>query len=488
MMRIVFVSQHALPDVASGAAISLVEMLGGLREVGAGIEVQAICGATFDSQPAPAEAMGRAGFHRPPLRMSVSGIPTEVFRCRHRGIDCLIANSGFTASNPTPRQAWPYIAIADALLEQGRSSGRPVDVLITFGGGWAGRANLMLAKRHGCASVLWLRNHSYSRRDLLELADGIIVPSEYTARHYRETLGVDALVAHSPVSISRALAAEHEPRFVTFVSPIPEKGLYLLARIGSELGRRRPDIPLLIVLGRGGVDQLSLPGLDLRSRPNVYVMPPTREPREFLRHTKVMLAPSVWEETFFRTGIEAAINGIPTIGSDRGALPEVIGDGGVIIPVPNWQALFHRTASVADAAPWVDAIGRCFDDAAHYQQLREAAFGRARNFHHDRSIELHARELGRLVAGGGRSGLSVGEDGRMGLGDYLARLDETSLPQELHGQTRGLGGISSEGAEANGLIEKLTDPESFELPTAAAGRDDGAGIMTLDAYLGSIGR
>ena len=49
---------------------------------------------------------------------------------------------------------------------------------------------------------------------------------------------------------------------MTFVNPLPEKGVYPFVRIAQELGRRRPDIPLLVVESRGTREMLAAWGWD----------------------------------------------------------------------------------------------------------------------------------------------------------------------------------------------------------------------------------
>ena len=58
------------------------------------------------------------------------------------------------------------------------------------------------------------------------------------------------------------------------------------------------------------------------------------DPRQFLAVTRLLLYPSVWEESFGRTIVEAMINGVPVVASQRGALEEVVGMGGVVVPIP----------------------------------------------------------------------------------------------------------------------------------------------------------
>jgi glycosyltransferase involved in cell wall biosynthesis len=46
-----------------------------------------------------------------------------------------------------------------------------------------------------------------------------------------------------------------------------------------------------------------------------------------------------WKEQFGRVLVEAMACGVPVIGSDSGAIPEVIGEAGLIVPEGDIQAL-----------------------------------------------------------------------------------------------------------------------------------------------------
>ena len=64
-------------------------------------------------------------------------------------------------------------------------------------------------------------------------------------------------------------------------------------------------------------------------------MPVTTDPRRFWRLTKICLMPSLWWENQPLVAVEAMINGIPVVGSDRGGIPETLGDGGCAFPCPS---------------------------------------------------------------------------------------------------------------------------------------------------------
>ena len=60
-----------------------------------------------------------------------------------------------------------------------------------------------------------------------------------------------------------------------------------------ELGRRRPDIPLLVVEGRGTSDSLARLPVDLSGLTNLNRMAKTPEPRDFYRLNRVVLMTSL---------------------------------------------------------------------------------------------------------------------------------------------------------------------------------------------------
>ncbi|MCK8610148.1 glycosyltransferase [Agromyces sp. C10] len=63
----------------------------------------------------------------------------------------------------------------------------------------------------------------------------------------------------------------------------------------------------------------------------------------FYRSVDVIAVPSIptrsWTEQFGRVAIEAMASGIPVVASDAGALPDVVGGAGIVVPVGDPQAL-----------------------------------------------------------------------------------------------------------------------------------------------------
>ena len=208
-------------------------------------------------------------------------------------------------------------------------------MLLTYGGDPITHGMIGLARRGGIPVVSRSITSGTRRLSIFRQVDHCIVPSRVRA----PALSRQARPRLPGIAQSGRLGAcsrveDRDPRYVTFVNPALYKGAYPFVRIAQELGRRRPDIPLLVVESRGTRQTLGACGLRPSDHPHIQIMPVTTDPRRFWRLTKILLMPSLWWENQPLVAIEAMINGIPVIGSDRGGIPETLGDGGIALPLP----------------------------------------------------------------------------------------------------------------------------------------------------------
>ncbi len=215
----------------------------------------------------------------------------------------------------------------------------------------------------------------------IDLADALLAPTTFVADACREAFALPSALVAAPVDVDRAVAGASEPRYITFVDPTTDGGAYPFARIADELGRRRPDIPLLVVEGRGTEATLDVCGVDLRVHGNVNVLSPTDDARSYWAVTRLAIMPSLGAEGQPTVAVEALLNKIPVVASDRGGLPEVIGDAGMCLPLPSRLTPATCMLPTADEVlPWVDTIIRIWDDASAYDDLRQRAAKQARRW------------------------------------------------------------------------------------------------------------
>ena len=93
-----------------------------------------------------------------------------------------------------------------------------------------------------------------------------------------------------------------------------------------------PELPFLVMESWHIAPQWRAHCIERAARlGNIEWCGPTQDMREVFARSRVLLMPSVWEESFGRTVIEAQLNGLPVLASNRGALPDLVGDGGLAL-------------------------------------------------------------------------------------------------------------------------------------------------------------
>ncbi|MGH7263939.1 MAG: glycosyltransferase [Candidatus Rokuibacteriota bacterium] len=152
--------------------------------------------------------------------------------------------------------------------------------------------------------------------------------SRFVAGLVREGLGRESPVCYPLVVQSDYGCRTRRPRYVTFVGPVPVKGLEVALAVAERLPHRRflfvESWPLEPADRRRLAKRLA-------RTPNVILRPRTRRMASIYRETALLLVPSQYPEAFGRVIVEAQISGIPVVASDIGGIPEAIGAGGILL-------------------------------------------------------------------------------------------------------------------------------------------------------------
>ncbi len=129
-----------------------------------------------------------------------------------------------------------------------------------------------------------------------------------------------------------------------------EKGLDVLLRAMSGI-----EIDWALKLLGTGEDEPRLRklarALGIESRVTFMDRVPSRNMPEFYRGLDLFVLPSIttksWKEQFGRVLVEAMACGVPVIGSSSGAIPEVIGNAGMVFPEGDVESLKEAISRVA---------------------------------------------------------------------------------------------------------------------------------------------
>lgn len=120
----------------------------------------------------------------------------------------------------------------------------------------------------------------------------------------------------------------------------PLKGLRYLLRAYARLLPRYPELELLVVSKPrpGGKTEKLVERLGIADKVQFVNGISTQRMVEYYAEATIAVVPSVYEGFGLPAG-EAMACGVPVVSSDGGALPEVVGDAGVIVPARNVDAL-----------------------------------------------------------------------------------------------------------------------------------------------------
>jgi GT2 family glycosyltransferase/glycosyltransferase involved in cell wall biosynthesis len=367
--RLLFCSYHSYLDPSSGAALATRDLLELLTA--RGWPCQVFCGPHLDYEEGESFAQLLTDHLLPyEERPGAAGpVPFTLYHFTQAGVPVTTYTGPLTRQHqePTREEGYAFLALFEQMLDRFQP-----DLLLTYGGHWVNQAVLACARSRRLPVVFALHNFAYQDARLFRAVDAVFVPSQCAADHYRQSLGLTCTVLPGPWNWERAVCSQIEGKYVTFINPQPHKGVFVFARIATELGRRRPDIPLLIVEGRGKAEWLWRTGHDLTGLRNLHVMANTPDPRDFYRVSRAVLMPSLWRESLPRVAIESLINGIPILASSRGGLPEALAEAGLLFEVPPQYTPDSRLVPTAEeVAPWVEAIIRLWDDPAFLEQERQ---------------------------------------------------------------------------------------------------------------------
>ena len=165
-----------------------------------------------------------------------------------------------------------------------------------------------------------------------------------------------------------AVAREPYHLITTASADQPLKGTQHLIPAVADLAARYPDLKLTFIGAPkpGGKTEQLIQSFQLDERIEFHHGLSFDEIKQLYAKASVAVVPSEYEGFGFPAG-EAMACAVPLVSTDGGALPEVVGDAGVIVPSKNPQAL-------------AKAIGDLFENPAERARLSEA--GRRRMVEH----------------------------------------------------------------------------------------------------------
>lgn len=383
--RIFYSSYHNYFDMSSGAAISARAVLLALAR--RGWRVRVLCGSFFDDGERKFEEflsdLIARGFRPRLTTRQLTGrgrtICFKVLDFQDGGIESsavFYADSKEREShcelNQDETDMFLYL-YNEEFVER-----RP-DVFMTYGGYKAVALGAAFFRRRDVKTVFYLCNLAYHNRFLFNYFDFVIVPSKFARDEYRKRLGIESVVIPPLIEEKTSISTVRESRYLTFINPSKSKGLDFASFLFRELSKRRADISILMVQGRASLKDVAI-SLGKCEKNNIRIMRGIVKPTMYYRVARAVIVPSICDETFGRVIVEAGMNRIPCLCSDRGALPDTLGSGGLILSIPDVNRDLKKNVACEKMEAWIQAIVKLWDDENYYQQLCENAFSNSLRF------------------------------------------------------------------------------------------------------------
>jgi glycosyltransferase involved in cell wall biosynthesis len=188
-------------------------------------------------------------------------------------------------------------------------------------------------------------------------------------------------------------ASSFHPQFtIAFIGRlVPEKGLNTLIDAVAQLIRSGGPQPMRLRIIGDGPHRSEIVRYAEKLGDVVQfaaALPPAQVAQQ-LRQIDALVLPSrttsVWKEQFGRVLTEAMACGVPVIGSDSGAIPEVIGDAGLIFPE-------------GEAIALADCLRRLIDSPDLRAELAERGYKRVQAHYTQECIAQQTLDLYRQIA------------------------------------------------------------------------------------------
>lgn len=182
------------------------------------------------------------------------------------------------------------------------------------------------------------------------------VASEFMLDVYSRLGGKEKLQVIHPISDTAQFLANREDsgKYVLQVNVCALKGGEIFLNCVNALG---DDIPFMGI--QSEPDNSDLPARlaeEVAQHPQC-VLKSYGNVRDFYRTARMVIVPTLVDETFCRVAFEAAMNGIPVLSTTNGYLSYMLGDAGVFLQ--------------EDSAEWVEKVRELYFDTERLKQIGE---------------------------------------------------------------------------------------------------------------------
>lgn len=223
----------------------------------------------------------------------------------------------------------------------------PPDVVITYEiHSWYSLRFVQLAKKYNIKTVVYEQywrclsgdyediatqpaSPPWQGLEIKKLTDQIIVNSEFSQQMFRKHLDVHAEIVYPPINLLRDAQnnvdqINENEQYITMIAPSQAKGVDTVFFLAQAL----PTEKFKLVGGIGDTNT----HLNIQKYSNIIYQSHTEDMAAVYKNAKIVLFPSLLDESFGRVPVEALAFGVPVLARDTGAVRGVLGACGVILP------------------------------------------------------------------------------------------------------------------------------------------------------------
>lgn len=161
-------------------------------------------------------------------------------------------------------------------------------------------------------------NIEKARQEVFHIADKFYVNSQFMYDVVKKYVGLEPNeIIYPPIDLEKVVAKDKDPKMITYVNPCVGKGMGVFRNIASSLPRYKFNLVGTLV-DRSVYNYKVYE--DLMRLKNTEVSGHISSMSEIYKYTKILLMPSLVDETCSMTTMEAFFNGIPVIAAPHGNL------------------------------------------------------------------------------------------------------------------------------------------------------------------------
>lgn len=232
------------------------------------------------------------------------------------------------------------------------------------------------AKHRGITTVVYLAHCNNRGKRWQRDVDLILTDSHATAELYKKRENYTLIPIGKFIPQEKYKATSSKKENILFINPSLEKGVIVVIQLALYLEKIRPEIKFEIVESRSSFKNIlktisNKIGKERDSLSNIILTPNNNDMKPIYGRSKIVLVPSLSWESSSRVIVEAMINGIPIVATNRGGTVETLGNCGFLINLDSkyYDEPYNTLLQEYEIIEIAKVITKLYDDKEFYEKI-----------------------------------------------------------------------------------------------------------------------